>query len=120
MDYIHIDKLKVRGRHGVGARERNVEQEFELSLRFAVGDTRHAAESHKLSDAVDYQPIKNAVLAIVGGKSCYLIETLAERIAVKVLEDKRIRSVELTIKKPQVWEDGVPGLTIQRSRVTQR
>jgi len=116
MDYIHIDKLIVRGRHGVGEQERKVEQEFEVSLRLAVGDTRVAAQSQKLSDAVDYQPIKDLIVEIVEGKSFYLIETLAETIAQKILKDIRIKSLELTIKKPEVWESGVPGLTIMRGR----
>lgn len=115
MDYIHLNNLKIRGKHGVYEEERKVEQEFELHLKLGVGDTSGAAKSHNLKDAVDYVPIKHEIEKIIAGKSYFLIETLAELIAEKVLEDKRIQTLELTINKPEVWDHAVPGLTISRS-----
>ena len=116
MDYIHIDKLVVRGKHGVMDRERKVEQEFEISLRLGVGDTSAAAKSHKIADAVDYAPVRDSIVSIIETHSYFLIETLADTIATEVLKDKRIKTLELTIKKPEVWDNGVPGLTIVRSQ----
>jgi len=116
MDYIHIDNLKVRGKHGVSARERSAEQEFEISLRLGVGSTLMAAHSGKLGDAVDYQPIKEMIERTIGERSFYLIETLAEVLAADILADERIQTLELTIHKPEVWKSGVPGLTIARER----
>jgi FolB domain-containing protein len=116
MDYIHIDKLVVRGRHGVMDRERKVEQEFEITLRLGVGDTTVAARSEKLDDAVDYAPIKDKIVSIIEGRSFYLIEKLADTIATEVMKDTRIQTLELTIRKPEVWGSGVPGLTIVRAR----
>lgn len=116
MDYIHIDNLVVRGKHGVMPRERKVEQEFRIDLKLGVGSAAKAAKSHKLGDAVDYQPVKEIIVAIIEGNNFYLIETLAETIATAVLKDKRIKTLELTIRKPEVWDNGVPGLTIVRKR----
>lgn len=62
-------------------------------------------------------PVQNSCLKFWGRvkhNSYYLIETLAEKIAQKILEDKRILSAEITIKKKAVWDNGVPGLTIVR------
>jgi len=116
MDYIHIENLRVRGKHGVTHKERNVEQEFEINLRLAVGSTQRAAHSDQLKDAVDYSPIKKMIVRVVEERSFYLIEKLAEVLAAEILSDERIESVELTIKKPEVWASGVPGLTIVRER----
>lgn len=116
MDYIHLNNLKIRGKHGVYEEERKVEQEFELTLKLGVGDTSIAANSNDLKDAVDYGPIKKEIENIITGKSYFLIETLAELIAQKVMEDTRIQTLELTINKPEVWDNVVPGLTIFRSR----
>jgi len=116
MDYIHINNLKIRGKHGVYEEERKVEQEFELTLKLGVGDTSKAAESCDLADAVDYGPIKQEIEKIITGKSYFLIETLAELISKKVMEDTRIQTLELTINKPEVWTNCVPGLTIFRQR----
>ena len=116
MDYIHVDKLIVRGKHGVMPRERVVEQEFEISLKLGVDDTSVAAKSEKLADAVDYGSIKDSVSSIVESNSFYLIETLAHAIAGEVLKDKRIQTLELTIRKPEVWDNGIPGVTILRTK----
>jgi dihydroneopterin aldolase len=115
VDYIHINNLKIRGKHGVYEEERKVEQEFELTLKLGVGDTSGAAKSCELKDAVDYVPIKHEIEKIIKEKSFYLIETLADTIARQVMEDTRIKTLELTINKPEVWDHGVPGLTIFRS-----
>jgi dihydroneopterin aldolase len=116
MDYIHLNNFKIRGKHGVYEEERRVEQEFEFQLKLGVGDTTPAAKSCELTDAVDYVPIKAEIEKIVTGKSFYLIETLAETISQKVMEDPRIQTLELTITKPEVWDHVVPGITITRQR----
>jgi 7,8-dihydroneopterin aldolase/epimerase/oxygenase len=113
MDYIHIDKLFFSGKHGVYAKERRLEQEFEISLRLTF-DTSVSAKSDKLKDTVDYQRVKNIVEKAITGGSRYLVEKLGEEIALQILEDKRIGRVEVTIKKTAVWDNGVPGVTIIR------
>ncbi|HEY5383072.1 MAG TPA: hypothetical protein VIJ88_00755, partial [Candidatus Paceibacterota bacterium] len=59
---------------------------------------------------------KNIIETILKGSSRYLIETLAEDIAAKILEDKRIVSAEITIKKTAVWDNGIPGVTVVRAQ----
>jgi 7,8-dihydroneopterin aldolase/epimerase/oxygenase len=114
MDYIHIDKLFFSGKHGVYAKERRVEQEFEISIRLSL-DTSKAGKSDKLGDTVDYQRVKDIVEEAIKGGSRYLVEKLGEEIALRILEDKRIQTAEVTIKKTAVWDNGIPGVTIARS-----
>ncbi|MCL4391991.1 dihydroneopterin aldolase [Patescibacteria group bacterium] len=113
MDSIHITDLLFHGKHGVGGDERNVEQEFsiEVSLGF---ETSRAGASDRLADTVDYGAIRDTIREVIEGPSRYLIEALAEDIAKRILEDKRIRSAEITIKKTAVWKNGVPSVTITR------
>ncbi len=113
MDYVHIDNLFFSGKHGVYVRERRVEQEFLISIRLEL-DTNAAGKSDKLADTVDYQRIKSVISDVITGESCYLIEKLAEDIAAQILEDPRIKSVDVTIKKPAVWDNGTPGVTVSR------
>lgn len=115
MDYIHIDKLVFRGKHGYFAQERRVEQEFALSIKLGV-DTVKAGKSDKLADTINYSEVRDTIQSVIEGGSKFLIETLAEEIAQKILQDVRIQTVELTIQKPGVWHNGVPGVTIVRSR----
>ena len=114
MDYIFIEKLKVQGKHGVGEAERKVEQEFEVAVKMGV-NTKVAAKSDNLADALNYAPIKEKIIKLIQGKSVYLIERLADTITTEILQDKRIATIELTIRKTAVWDNGVPGITITRA-----
>ncbi len=115
MDKIFFNGFKISGVHGVFPEERNIEQEFEVSIT-ATLDTRQAAKSDALSDTADYLLFRKITEEVVKGESCYLIETLAEKIATKVLEDNKVTEVSVTIRKPSVLPNGIPGLTITRSR----
>lgn len=114
MDYVYIENLRVHGKHGVMERERHVEQEFEISAVMEC-DTAQAAGSDNLADALDYAPVREKIVNIVQGNSFYLIERLGETICQEILKDARIRSVELTIRKPEVWDNGTPGLRMTRT-----
>ncbi len=102
------------GKHGAYVEEQKTEQEFNISVRLAF-DTKKAGLSDNLVDTVDYQNVKDIIQQTIEGKTHYLIEMLAEEIATKVLEEKRITSVEVTIKKMEIWDNGIPGVTITRS-----
>lgn len=114
MDYIFIEHFKVHGKHGVMEHERTIEQEFEISATMEC-DTAKAGQSDDLADALDYAPVRDTIARIVQGNSFYLIEKLGETICQAVLADKRIRSIELTIRKPEVWDNGTPGVRMTRS-----
>ena len=118
MDTIRIDSLIFSGKHGVYKKERNVEQEFEVSVEMNIDpkDTLKAAETERLKDTVDYQYVKEAVQQVICGSSCYLIEKLANLIAEKILVDERIRDVRVTVRKSHVWDNGIPSVSITRSR----
>jgi len=113
MDYIFIEDLKVRGKHGVMDIERKIEQEFALSLRMQF-DTKAAAASDNLADTLDYQPIKEMIIKIVKENNFFLIEKLAETICKEILKDKRVAQIEFTVRKTAIWDNGIPGITITR------
>ena len=113
MDYLHIDSLLFKGKHGAYAQERSVEQEFEISVRLGV-DVQKACASDKLEETVNYKEVKDKIRAVIEGGSRYLIEKIAEEMAASILEDPRIKTVEITLKKNAVWDNGIPGITIIR------
>ena len=115
MDYIHIDGLRILGKHGCYVRERRGGQDFEVSVHVAT-DTSKAGKTDKLRNTIDYSLIKAAVEDVFAAAPRYLLETLAEDIAKKILKDKRAKEVTVTIKKLQIWKNGVPGVTIVRKR----
>jgi dihydroneopterin aldolase len=115
MDYITIDELRISAAHGHYEHERKVEQEFLVALRVGV-DTHKAANSDALTDTIDYDELRAIVENIFKGKTHYLIEALAEEIAQKILKDTIAREVSISIKKTAVWPNGVPGISIIRTK----
>lgn len=115
MDTIFIRDLKVRGKHGVHDYEREKGQEFVLDISVAF-DTTKAAASDDLRDTVDYGPIRDAARSVIEGKPVLLLERLADMVAKKVLEDARISSVTVSIRKTEMFDDCTPGITISRAR----
>ena len=52
MDFVFIEELALRGKHGVSDEERSNEQEFLVDIR-ASCSTKRAAASDKLEDTLD-------------------------------------------------------------------
>jgi len=115
MDKIFIQNLAIRGKHGVQPEERMNAQEFVLDILVGF-DTRKAAASDNLEDTIDYDFFRNSAKAIVEGESFHLIEKLADTVAQKILEDARIYTVSVTIRKTEMYPDAVPGITAVRTR----
>ena len=115
MDFIVLKSMPFRGKHGVYDQERNLEQELRVSIKVEIPLSR-AATTDDLADTLDYDHLRGSISEIVAGESCFLIETLAERIAESVLRDTRVRSITVTIEKPAVWTEGVPSVRISRTR----
>jgi dihydroneopterin aldolase len=115
-DTVFLERLSLSGKHGVHDHERAQDQEFLIDISASL-DTRPAAASDELQDAVDYGGFRAIAQEVIGGGTCHLIETLADRIAVKLLEDTRLSSVTVAIRKPHIYPDCMPGVSITRQRV---
>ena len=115
MDRVFIEGLSLAGKHGVEEHERRLEQEFVLDIS-GTFDASKSAQSDKLADTIDYVRFRDIAKEVVEHSTHYLIEKIATSIAEKILEDKRIADVTITIRKPAVLPSGVPGISITRSR----
>lgn len=99
LDEIRLAGLRVFGRHGVFGFEREQGQEFVIDVVLRLR-TAEAARTDDVRDTVHYGEVAETVARVVGGEPVNLIETLAERIAVAVLADRRLTSVRVTVHKP--------------------
>lgn len=100
-DLIEIRGLKLHGRHGVTPEERDREQPIVVSLAARL-DTRAASTTDDISATLDYEEVVMIVSKIVSGESFQLLETLADRIARAVLEDRQVLDVWVRVSKPEV------------------
>jgi dihydroneopterin aldolase/2-amino-4-hydroxy-6-hydroxymethyldihydropteridine diphosphokinase len=99
-DVIELSGLRARGHHGVLEHERRDGQEFLADLRLEV-DTAPAARSDALGRTVNYAEVADSAVAEIQGGPHQLIETLAGRIAERILaEQVLVRGIEVTVHKP--------------------
>lgn len=100
LDEIRLEGLRVFGHHGVFDHERENGQDFVIDLGLSVRAAR-AAQTDDVVDTVHYGEVADAVAQIVAGDPVNLIETLAERIADRVLTFPGVLAVRVTVHKPQ-------------------
>ena len=98
-DTVRITGVHAEGRHGVHEEEKARPQPFLVDVEAEVEAAR-AAAGDDLADTVSYADIASDAVAVVRGPSVDLIETLAQRIADRVLARGALR-VAVTVHKPE-------------------
>lgn len=115
-DRILIRDLLLRAIVGINEDERNNRQDVLINI-ILWADTRPAAQSDSITDAVNYRTITKDVIDHVESSRCYLVESLAEQVATVCLSDQRVEQVEVTIEKPTALRFARSvGICIRRSR----
>ncbi len=107
------------GHHGVYDFERERGQRFVADVVCTL-DLDTAARSDDVADTVDYGTLASAIKADIEGEPLNLIESLAARIATTCLTDPRVRSVAITVHKPNApmpVETADVSVTLTRSRL---
>jgi dihydroneopterin aldolase len=117
-DRIEIKGVEVLARHGVLEREMADAQVFLVDLTVYL-DLAPAGSSDDLADTVDYGRLAEETHELVHSESHRLIETVAERVAGRVLEEPAVERVVVTVHKPQApitVKFGDVAVTVDRSR----
>ena len=96
--------------------ERRVQQKVVLDLEFPT-DCARAAVHDAVADTVDYKQIAKRVLAYVGESQCQLIETLAHRLGLLLLEEFSLEWIRISLNKPgAIRHSRDIGVSIERRR----
>ena len=96
--------------------ERRVKQTVVLDVELPV-DCRHAALTDAVADTLDYKKVAKRVLAFVAASEFYLVETLAQRLALVILEEFGVEWVRISLNKPGAIRNSRDvGVVIERSR----
>lgn len=99
MDEIIIDKLRLSGKHGCFAAERDELRDFEVSLRLFLPLSR-AGKTDDLEATIDYPAAMSIVEGVIGGESVRLIEKLADMIAERLfVRFELLAQVEVEVAK---------------------
>ena len=116
MDILYISQLRVETVIGVYEWERHIRQVVLLDLEIAT-DVARAAATDNIADALNYKAVAKRVAAFVEGTRFQLVETLAERVAERVLDEFGVPWVRLRVCKEGALR-GVRevGVLIERGR----
>jgi dihydroneopterin aldolase len=116
MDKIFIHALKAEAIIGIYDWERQVRQTVLIDLEFAA-DVRKAALTDSIDDTLNYKRVAKRILAFVESSQFHLVETLAEHVAMLVLDEFGISWVRITLSKPgAVRSSRDVGISIERDR----
>src|SRR5690242_16504649 len=103
---VELRDLRLFGRHGVHAHEKEHGQDFVFDVDLAVGDR---GVSDRLEDAVDYRDVALAVRSVSDARSYDLLEALADAVADELLQRFGAKSVRVRVAKPAVRPGGLDG-----------
>jgi 7,8-dihydroneopterin aldolase/epimerase/oxygenase len=96
--------------------ERRVKQTVVIDLELPV-DCSRASVSDDVADTVDYKKVSKRVLAYIEASEFKLVETLAHRLALLLLEEFGLEWVRLSLNKPGAIRNSRDvGVVIERSR----
>lgn len=117
-DRIEVRGLRVDGVHGVLEDERARAQPFEVDLDLYL-DTAPAGSHDDLALTADYAAAVDAAAAVIAGPPRSLLESLAGDIATRLLDDRRVEAVTVTVRKlrpPLALEVDTTGVRVHRRR----
>lgn len=99
MDKIFIHALKTETIVGIFDWERQVKQTVVLDIEFSA-DIRKAALTDSIDDTLNYKRVAKRVLSFIEESSFHLVETLAEHVAMLILEEFAVSWVRIALSKP--------------------
>jgi dihydroneopterin aldolase len=115
-DKIFLRGLEVECIIGFIDWERRVKQRIQIDLELPV-DCARAARSDDVVDTLDYKSVAKRVIAFVEASEFMLVETMAHRMAMVILEEFGIEWVRIWINKPGAIRGSRDvGVAIERNR----
>ena len=114
LDIVFIRGLTIETTIGVYDWEKRQRRPVVLDLELG-SDTRRAAATDRIADALDYDAVTRRLTQFVGESHFELVETLAERCAAILRDEFGCPWVRLSLNKPGAAGVGVDvGVVIER------
>jgi dihydroneopterin aldolase len=115
-DRIFLRGLEVECIIGFIDWERRVKQTVVIDLELPV-DCRAASIRDEVEDTLDYKKVAKRVIAFVEASEYKLVETLAHRLALLLLEEFGVAWIRLSVNKPGAIRGSRDvGMSIERTR----
>ena len=103
-DLIRLQGMTFSAAHGASPGERTRERRYVVDLE-VTADLRRAGATDDLADTVNYSTLYGVVRDVLTGPPVNLLESLAHRVAERVLRDFPVLAVRVRVGKPGVPVD---------------
>jgi 7,8-dihydroneopterin aldolase/epimerase/oxygenase len=115
-DRIFLHGLEIECIIGFIEWERRIKQKVVVDLEMPV-DCARAAVNDDVADTLDYKKVAKRTIAFVSESEFKLVETMAHRLALVILEEFGIAWVRLSINKPGAIRDSKDvGVAVERTQ----
>jgi dihydroneopterin aldolase len=115
-DSVFLRGLAVETTIGFFEWERHVKQTVVIDMEFPV-DCARAASSDTVKDTVDYKSIAKRSIAFVSEAQFHLVETLAHKLAMTLLDEFSLAWIRMSVNKPGAIRGSRDvGVTIERRK----
>ena len=117
-DWLRLTGIEAYGHLGVTAKERDLGQRVEVDVELAYPVPR-SRRPDSLEACIDYEELGRVVRSQIEMSRCKLIETLAEELAILLLEEFETPRVRVRLRKlhiPVSGFSGIPEIEVERSR----
>ena len=115
-DTIFLRGLEVECIIGFIDWERRIKQKVEIDLEMPV-DCARAARNDDVVDTLDYKQVAKRVIAFVEGSQFMLVETMAHKMGIMILEEFGIEWIRISVNKPGAIRGSRDvGVAIERTR----
>lgn len=103
---VFLKDMLVDAQIGVFPHEQGVTQRVRINVSFGVSEIRNLVEgADDLSRTVSYEDAVLTIRRLATAQHTKLVETLAERIAIEILKNKRIHVVRVSVEKLDIFSD---------------
>ncbi len=106
MDYIRLKNIIFYAHHGYYKAERELGQKFEIDIEVSC-NLRESSLDDDLSKTIDYSHIYRLAKDTFEMHKFKLIETVAEKMATRILDEPKIHEVLIRVRKPHVPMNGL-------------
>ncbi|MFT8244596.1 dihydroneopterin aldolase [Roseomonas sp. BN140053] len=116
---VFLRGLELQANLGVLPQEHAAPQRVVIHVELLVEDpdAPHGIGEDRLARVVNYAAVAEGAREVALAGHTRLAETLAERIALRALEDPRVVSAAVTVEKPDILPDAAAvGVTVERLR----
>jgi dihydroneopterin aldolase len=118
VDWLRLGRIQAYGHLGVTQKERDLGQRIEADVELAYAPTK-TRRPDVIDDAIDYEEVHRLVRSQIEMSRCRLLETLAEELALTLLQEFETPRVRVRLRKlhiPVTEFTTVPEIQVERTR----